>query len=199
MHKKCWRQQKWDNMGRPNIFFRKVLFRYFPMRVQPFLYDKWFGSYARSNVGHWPFSCSWRENITFPYTFIYSCLTTAKHMQMTSNLNTSKIKIIKTIPESLVKIRRHDVMWRHMALFPNFCIFMQKEMLTSAKLWMYDGWQIYFFGMSHLIPTQWGVSHFSMICHSKIIAFYGGRCPEVKSADVSEIMTSRGKFWYLIS
>ena len=127
MHKKCWRQQRWDNMERPNIFFRKVLFRYFPMRVQPFLYDKWFGSYARSNVGHWPFSCSWRENITFPYTFIYSCLTTAKHMQMTSNLNTSKIKIIKTIPESLAKIRRHDVVWHIWRYFPIFVFLCKKK------------------------------------------------------------------------
>ena len=60
---KCWRQQKWDDMGNLNISTRKERQQGFTARGQPLLYDQWLESCAWSNVGHWS------ENSIFPYTF----------------------------------------------------------------------------------------------------------------------------------
>ena len=43
--KKCWRQQKYEQVGHPNIIFLIEFYNTNKMRGQPFLYDMWLKSY----------------------------------------------------------------------------------------------------------------------------------------------------------
>ena len=52
-------------------------------------------------------------------------------MEMTSYLDTNIISIIETFSESLVKIRRRDVIWRHVTSFLNF---------MPKKCWRQQKW-----------------------------------------------------------
>ena len=92
-------------------------------------------------------------------------------MQMTSYLDTSIILIRETFPTILVKIRRCDVMWRHVTSFLQNWLKNGWKMADIIKMFSNSCLYLLFGECGFIIPFKRGVNHFYTIHGSVVIVF----------------------------
>ena len=95
--------------------------------------------------------------------------TCLKLVQMTSYLDTNKISRKETFPESLVKIRRRDVTWRHMTSFRDFWVKICWKSADVSKIVNRLGSEMLFPEKSYILPFQRWVNQLYTISGSKFI------------------------------